>query len=167
MAAQRWEQPGYGGNGTQSMQPDGQDPSIGELFKRLSSDTGDLLQQEIALAKAEAREMARNARRAATRMAIAAGLALAGLLALTAFAVIGLGNALGGAYWLSSLIVAAVALGAGALLARRAGEHLSAERMAPRESAESLKEDARWAQREARELKRDIRNPTPATHNRG
>jgi uncharacterized membrane protein YqjE len=166
MAAQRW-QSAYSGNGTETIQPDGHDPSIGELFKRLSSDTGDLLQQEIALAKAEAREIAKNARRAAVRMAMAAGLALTGVLALTAAVIIALGNALGGAYWLSALIVAVLALGTGALLAKRAGDHLSPARIAPRETAESLKEDARWAGREARELKRDIRNPTQTTHNRG
>ena len=81
------------------------DASLGELFKRLTGDTSELIRQEAALAKAEMRDMASELAGDAAKVGVAAGLALVGVLALGAFLVIALGNQMGGAYWLCALIV--------------------------------------------------------------
>jgi hypothetical protein len=130
--------------------------SIGELFKRLGTDTGSLIRQEAALAKAELREVGTTMARDGARIGIAAGLAFVGALALTAFLVVGLGVLLGGAYWLSALIVGAVAFGVGAVLARNAVGDIKRRGLTPRQTIETIKEDKAWAAQQARELKHDL-----------
>jgi hypothetical protein len=74
---------------------DQQPPSIGQLLSEVTSDLSTLVRQEIALAKAEAREQAKTASRAAGSFT---GAAVAGQLALVFLSVAlwwGLGNALG------------------------------------------------------------------------
>ena len=83
------------------------EPSIGELFRRLGTDTGTLIRAEATLAKAEARETAARVARDAAKVGVAAALALVGVIALSAFLIIGLGMLLGGAWWLSALSVGA------------------------------------------------------------
>ncbi len=145
----------------------GSDAPLGELLKRLSSDTTDLLRHEITLAKVEAGEVGANVGRSVKAMATAAGVMLAGALALTAFAVIALGNALGGRYWLSALIVGVLAFGAGAFMARRATAGLKENGLKPQATLASLRQNASWAGREAADLKRELRGTTPVNHNRG
>lgn len=96
------------------------DASLGELFRRLTSDTTDLLRQEVELAKAEVRETGERMAHAATAIGIGAGLALAGTLTLVAALVLLLGVALGGGYWLSALLVGVAAVGIGVPMISRA-----------------------------------------------
>jgi hypothetical protein len=136
--------------------PTQSEASIGELFKRLGTDTGALIRQEAALAKAELREAGTTIARDGARIGIAAGLAFVGALALTAFLVVGLGVLLGGAYWLSALIVGVVAFGVGAVMARSAVADIKQRGLTPRQTVETLKEDKAWAAQQARELKHDL-----------
>src|SRR5690348_16547309 len=78
------------------------EPSIGDLFKRITTDMGELVQQEVALAKVEMRQSLATFARDGARVGIGLGLALVGVLALTAFLIAGLGALLGGHYWLSA-----------------------------------------------------------------
>src|SRR3712207_5528749 len=82
----------------------GAEPSLGELFKRLSGDTAELMRHEVALAKVEMREAAATLARDAAKVGVAVGLALAGVLALAAFTIVGLGDLFNN-YWLAALIV--------------------------------------------------------------
>ena len=132
------------------------DASLGELLKRLTSDTADLVRQEAALAKAELRDTGSALAADGAKIGAALGLALAGALALTAFLVIALGNLFGGAYWLSALLVGVVFLGVGALLARNAVNDVKRRGLAPKQTIATLKEDKAWASREARDLKHDL-----------
>lgn len=133
------------------------DPSLGELFRQLSSDTAELVQQEMRLAKAELRETTSRVGRDTSKIGIAAGLALAGVLALTAFLIAGLGALLGDNYWLSALIVGVVLLAIGGALLKSAISDLKHHGLAPTQTIASLRDDAGWAQRQARELGRELR----------
>lgn len=138
-----------------------EDASLGELLKRLTSDTADLVRQEAALAKAELRQTGSALAADGAKVGAAVGLALAGALSLTAFLVIALGNLFGGAYWLSALLVGAAFLGVGALLARNAVQDVRRRSLAPTQTLETLRADKAWASREARELRHDLtQNPT-------
>src|SRR3712207_9168354 len=88
------------------------EPSLGELFKRLTADTGELIRQEMSLAKVEMREAGATLARDATKIGIAVGFALAGVLAIAAFAGVGLGDLFEN-YWLAALIVGVALLAAG------------------------------------------------------
>jgi uncharacterized membrane protein YqjE len=132
------------------------DASLGELFRRLTSDTTDLLRQEVELAKAEVRETGERLARAATAIGIGAGLALAGALTLTAALVLILGLAFGGRYWLSALLVGGAALGIGIPMITRALHAFSASALVPRQTVDTLREDAQWARQEARAFTQEL-----------
>ncbi|HEX5581718.1 MAG TPA: phage holin family protein [Gemmatimonadaceae bacterium] len=130
--------------------------SLGDLFKRLSTDTSELIRQEAALAKAEMREMARGLAGDAMKVGVAAGLALVGVLALSAFVILALGHLLGDAFWLSSLIVGIVALGVGVMLGRSAMNDIRSRGLKPEQTIATLRADKAWAGQQARELKQDL-----------
>ncbi len=167
MARREWQSTAAGGHDGPVVHPNSGEDSLGELLKRLSSDTGDLLRHELTLAKAEAGEIGANMGRSAGRLAVAAVLALTGAFALMAFAILALGNAMAGEHWLAALILGVLALGTGALLARRTTAKLKAEGLRPQQAIASVKEDARWAAHEAASLKRDLTTSNTATPNRG
>jgi len=143
---------------------EGDEPSLGELLKRLSNDTGDLISQEITLAKAELRESANTAVKGASKLAIAGVLGLVGTIALTAFAVLGLADLIGGEYWVWALVVGAIELIVAAVIARGALKGMKQEGLKPDESIESLRESKSWAKEEARDLKRDITGSSNTAH---
>jgi hypothetical protein len=133
-----------------------QDSSLGDLFKRLTSDTGELIRQEASLAKAEIRETGSAFASDAREIGIAAGLALAGALALVAFLVIGLGNLLGDRYWLSALIVGVAALLVGMMMAKSAVHDMKTRGIKPQQTIDTLRDDKAWATQQARELSHDL-----------
>lgn len=140
----------------ESVLRDERDASLGELFRRLTSDTTELLRAEVDLAKAEVRETGARLAADAARIGVAAGVALAGALALTAFFVIGLGVALGGRYWLSSLLVGVIAVGVGYAMIQSALRDIRERSLKPEQTLETLRENAQWAKDEAREVKREL-----------
>ena len=143
-----------GGNGraTPALAPD---QSIGELFRQLTTDSSHLVRQEINLAKTELRETGTRLGQAGAKLGIALGMAIPGVLALTAFLVIGLGDLLNENYWLSALIVGLAFLAIAATLARRAKSALN-EGIGVPETAGTLLEDALWAKEEAQAFKRQF-----------
>jgi len=140
----------------QPMPATGAEPSIGELFKRVTTDTSELVRQEVALAKVEMRQAFATLARDGTTVGIGLGLALVGVLALTAFLIAGLGRLLNDRYWLAALIIGAVFLVVGAVLARNALADIKRRGLTPDQTAESLRQDAAWAKREAAEVKREL-----------
>ena len=137
------------------------DASLGDLFKQLTNDTGELIRQEAALAKTEMREVGSTLARDAAKMGVAAGLGLIGALALATFAIISLGDLLGDSYWLSALIVGLVALGVAVMLGRNAVRDVKERGVKPQQTLATLREDSEWASQQARELKHDLTtNPT-------
>jgi hypothetical protein len=136
------------------------EPPMGDLLKQLAAEGGDLVRGELALAKLEMRDMAREVALDTAKLAGALGLALAGGLVLLAAAVIGLGNMLGGFgrhYALSALIIGGVMLLIGGLLARTGMAGLR-NPPKPDETVRSVQETKEWAGREARQFKEEIRS---------
>jgi len=131
------------------------EPSLGELFRRLSSDTNELVRQEIHLARLEIAQTGSMLARDGAKIGAAVLLANAGLLALTAFLIVGLGDLLDN-YWLAALVVSAPLLLIGGLMARSAVNDVRQRGLAPQHTMGTLREDAAWAKREAREFKREL-----------
>lgn len=133
------------------------EPPIRDLLKQLAAQSTDLVRGEVALAKLELRDMARDMALASAKVAGALVLVLAGALALLAAAIIGLGNLLNGQYALSALIISIIALVIGGILARAGIAGLKNPSM-PDQTVASLKQDRVWAGREAREFRDEIRS---------
>jgi uncharacterized membrane protein YqjE len=131
------------------------EPSLGELFKSLSSDTSELIRHEMDLAKVEMREAGATLARDAAKIGIAVGLALAGVLALGAFAIVGLGDLFNN-YWVAALIVGVLFLAIGGYLAKNAINDVKERGLKPQKTVETLREDASWVKQEGRELKREL-----------
>lgn len=130
-------------------------PEIGTLFKQLAEESATLIKQEMSLARAEMREGLQAVTRGATMLAIGGGLLLIGLLALTAFLIVALGDALDN-YWLGALIVGALYALVGGVLLMRGKSGLSGAELKPEQTIRSLQEDKRWAKEEAQQVKRDL-----------
>ena len=145
--------------------PGTRDASLGELFKQLSGDTSELIRKEAELAKVEMREMGSALATDAAKIGAAAGLAMIGAFALTAFLILLLGNLFGGAFWLSALLVGLVALGIGAVMGRNAVNDVKERGLKPTQTLATLREDKTWASQQARELKHDLTTDptTPST----
>jgi uncharacterized membrane protein len=95
-----------------------EDRSLKDLVSDLGQNTGLLVRQEIALAKAEIRNKVAGIAKTAVTFGVAGLLAYAGVLALLATVVLGI-VALGVAAWLATLIVSVVILAAAYVLVQR------------------------------------------------
>ena len=122
----------------------GEERSLGELFGDLARDTGTLVRQEMELAKTEMTQKASRAARDVGVLAAGGLVAYAGFLGILAAIVLGL-VAAGLDAWLAALLVGAVVAAVGALLVQRGLSALKREELAPRQTVETLKEDAQWA----------------------
>lgn len=146
--------PGDGG------EPDRGAAGLVTLLRDLAEDTRTLVQQEIALAKAEATHAAK--RLVVDSAWIGAGaavLAVGGLCLVLALA-LGLG-ALLDSYWLGTLITGGILFLIGALMAWKGVRDLKSGGFAPTGTVESLKEDRDWAQREVDDFKKGIQKEQP------
>ncbi len=133
----------------------GTEPSLGDLFKRLSNDAVELFRQEADLAKVELRETGTTLARDAAKLSIAFAMGLAGVLSLAAFLVIALGDALDN-YWLGALLVAVAFLGVSGVLVKNALDDIRKRGLKPKETISTLRKDADWVKSEAKELKREL-----------
>lgn len=119
---------------------------VGELLKQLANETTTLVRQELDLAKAEMREKGRIAAPAVGMFGAATAMALLAAGVLTAFLVLALDGVMPN--WLAALVVALVYGAAAALLYLRGKKRVDAVGSpAPRQTIETLKEDAQWVKR--------------------
>jgi len=130
--------------------------SLGELFRDLTTETSDLVSKEIALVKAEARQTGATLARDGAKIGIASGLAFAGVLALTAFLIAGLGDLLGGKYWLSALIIGVIFLAIGMGLVKSATGDMKRRGQSIKHTTDTIKDTGTWAKEEARQVKQEI-----------
>lgn len=144
---------GYRSNGRYEVETE---EPVSVLLKRIGQDASTLVRQEIALAKLEVRESVKGLAKDAGKLGTAAGLGLFGGFALLAFVIIGLGDLINN-YWLSALIVAVLLLGAAAVMAKGALDHMKKNSLKPEETVQTLIEDQRWAKREAQEFKQSMK----------
>jgi hypothetical protein len=127
--------------------------SSGELVKDLSQQTSELVRQELALAKAEMTEKAKAAGVGIGLFGSAGLVAVLGLAALTAAAILGLAIVLDA--WLAALIVGVVYLlvaGVQALIGRSQVQRATPP--APEQTVESVKEDVEWAKTRAKSARK-------------
>jgi uncharacterized membrane protein YqjE len=130
-------------------------PPLGDLVKQLAQDSGTLVRQEIALAKAELRQNVKSLVRDVAMIAVGAVIAAVGGLVLVAFLVILLGSVLNN-YWLGALIVGALFVIVGGALAMANLKKLQKEEVAPTRTLDTLKEDKQWLQTEIQQARRDL-----------
>jgi uncharacterized membrane protein YqjE len=123
-----------------------QDRSIGELFSELASETGLLIRQEVALAKVELTQKATRVGRNVGYLVLGGAVAYAALLALLASIVILLANVM--SWWVAALVVAVLVGIVAAVLISKALAALKNTDVAPRQTVETLKEDAQWAKQQ-------------------
>lgn len=126
---------------------DGDQPGIGELIGEITGDLSRLFRQEVELAKAEVREEAKKAGKAGGMLG---GAAMAGYLAivLLSFALVFALGAVMPLGW-AAVIVAVIWAAIGVVLYTAGRKQLKSVDPVPRQTAETLKEDAQW-----------LRNPT-------
>jgi uncharacterized membrane protein YqjE len=129
--------------------------SIGDLVSRLTGDTLLLMRQEVSLARAEVRESGNRLKQMTKKIAVATALVLPGVMALTAFLVIALGNAIN-SYLTSALIVGVVLCVAGWIVARQGLARVAHGGVGMTRTAASLAEDARWGKEELRAFRREF-----------
>lgn len=144
--------PGRTGDGST---PGGSEPALGDLIRALAQDSATLVRQEVALAKAELQDNVKSVARDVAMVAVGGVLALIGVLVLIAFLVIAVGDAVD-EYWLGALIVGAVFLLIGGLLAKSNLNKLKHESVAPTRTLETIKEDKQWLQSEIKQARRDL-----------
>lgn len=142
-------------NGAPELRRDINDFSIGELLRQMSDDASHLVQQEMALARGEVREALADVRRAAVGFALAALVALPGLMALTAFLVVVLAGATG-SWAMATLVVGVALLGIAGLMVQRGRRALASRNVTLPETRESLATDAEWGKRELRAFKEEL-----------
>ena len=117
---------------------------IGELLKRLSQETSQLVRQEFELAQAELAEKGKKAGLGAGMFGAAGVTGLLSLGALTACLVLALNHAV--ADWLAALIVALVWGAVAGVLALRGRDKVQeAAPPVPEQTVETIKEDVQWA----------------------
>jgi uncharacterized membrane protein YqjE len=123
-----------------------QDRSIGELFSELASETGLLIRQEVALAKVELTQKANRVGRNVGYLVLGGAVAYAALLALLAAIIILLANVM--PWWVAALVVAVLVGIIAAVVISKALAALKNTEVAPRQTVETLKEDAQWAKQQ-------------------
>jgi len=121
-----------------------QERSIGELFGDLTRDMSTLIRQEMRLATTEMTQKAAHAGKSVGVLLGGALIAYAGFFALLWAIVYGL-TSLGLPIWASFLIVAIIALAVGGVMAWRGYDTLRKTDFVPRQTVETIKEDAQWA----------------------
>ncbi|MFJ1812309.1 MULTISPECIES: phage holin family protein [unclassified Streptomyces] len=119
------------------------DSSVGELLSVVTSDVQTLFRQEVELAKAEVRQEATKAGKAAGMYGGAGFAGYMVLLFLSLAAVLGLANVID-AGW-AALVVAVVWAAIAAVLYQRGSTRMRTVAPKPEQTLETMKENAQWA----------------------
>jgi len=120
--------------------------SLGDLFSELAGETGTLVRQEVALAQAEMMHKATKAGKNVGFLVIGGAVGYAAALAMTAGIILLIAQVIPA--WASALLVG-VAIGAVAyFMISSALEKLRKTDPVPRNTIETLKEDAQWLKKE-------------------
>jgi membrane protein len=129
------------------------DRSTSELMRDLSQQTGDLVRKEMELAKAELTEKGKAAGIAGGMFGGAGVIALYGVGALTAAAILGLAIVLDA--WLAALLVGVAYLAVAGILALTGKKKVEqASPPVPEQAIESSKEDVEWTKQRAQAARR-------------
>jgi hypothetical protein len=116
--------------------------SLSDLFGKLANETSNLVRQEVALAKVEVAQSAREVGKNVANLIIGGAIGYASLLAIIAALIMLLGRVM--PEWGAALLVGVLIGGVAWLLIGRALAALQQTEMTPRKTVETLKEDAAW-----------------------
>src|SRR5687768_17089935 len=122
------------------------DRSLGELFGELTRELTTLVRQEMKLATTEMSQKASTVGKNVAYLAVGGLVAYAGLLAIVAAAILALGNFI--PLWLSALLAGLVVALIGYVLVQQGMTALKQADLTPRQTVETLKEDAEWAKQQ-------------------
>jgi hypothetical protein len=128
------------------------DRSLGTLVADLTRESTTLVQQEVALARAEVSEKVSQVGTALASLIIGGLVLFAGLLKLLDAAIYGIGEMfppdLGP--WLAALIVGAIVAIIGMVMLQKGRRNLKPEHLAPQRTVDSLKRDKKFAKEQVR-----------------
>ena len=125
---------------------------LGNLIGDLAQEATSLMRKEVELVKLEMSEKIDKTTAAASSIAVGGGVLYAGFLVFLIFAVAGLDTILDRWYptqWLAPLIVSMVVLVIGYALLKSGQKKLQKDALVPRRTLRSLRQDARFMQRES------------------
>jgi len=115
---------------------------LGDLFSDLATEMSNLVRQEVALAKVEVGQKAKYVGRNVGYLVVGGAVAYAALLAIIAGIIMLLDKVMPN--WGASLLVGVLVAGIGWLLIGKALSALQQADVTPRQTVETLKEDATW-----------------------
>ena len=119
---------------------------LGDLFGDLASDMSNLVRQEVALAKVEMTQKAKYIGKNVGYLVVGGAVGYAALLAVIAAVIMLLDRVMPA--WGAALLVGILVAGIGWLLIGKALTALQETEMTPRETVETLKEDAAWVKQQ-------------------
>jgi hypothetical protein len=123
-----------------------EDRSLGDLFAELAGETGTLVRQEVALAQTEIVHKATKAGKNVGYLVVGGAVAYAGALAVIAGVIILLSNVIPA--WLSAVLIGVAVSGAAYFMITSALAELKKTDPMPRNTIETIKEDAKWLKKE-------------------
>ena len=115
---------------------------LGDLFGDLASEMSNLVRQEVALAKVEMTQKAKSIGKNVGYLVVGGAIGYAALLAVIAAVIIALDQVMPA--WGAALLVGVLVAGISWLLIGKAMTALQETDITPRETVETLKEDAAW-----------------------
>jgi hypothetical protein len=123
------------------------DRSFGTLFSDLTRESTTLVQQEIALARAEMSEKVSQVGNGLVSLIIGGFVLFAGLLKLLDAAIYGIGELFPPdlSPWLAALIVGAIVTIIGIVMFQKGRSNLKSQHLAPQRTVESLRRDTEFA----------------------
>ena len=130
----------------QRMSENRSEKPLGELFSDLASEMSNLVRQEVELAKVEVGQKAKYVGRNIGYLVVGGAIAYAALLAVIAAIILLLDKVMPS--WGAALLVGVVVAGIGWLLIGKAVSALQQTDVTPRETVETLKEDAAWVKQQ-------------------
>ena len=125
--------------------PTDPDAGIPDLIRQLGDDSKRLVADELRLAKLEMKESVQRAGRGAVQLAVAFGVGIVMLVALTLFFVTLIGRIAAGHMWVGALVTGLLELAAAAVLLRRGMGVLKQPSYSFEETRAALKDTAHWA----------------------
>ena len=123
-----------------------EEQSLRDLFTELATETGTLVRQEVALAQAEITDKATKAGKDIGYLAIGGAVGYAAMLALVAAVIMLLAQFIPA--WAAALLVGVVIGAAAYFMITSALAELKKTDPLPRETIETIKEDAKWLKKE-------------------
>ena len=115
---------------------------LGDLFSDLASDMSNLVRQEVALARVEMAQKAKRVGKNVGYLVVGGAVGYAALLAVLAAVIMLLDRVMPA--WGAALLVGVLVAGISGLLIGKAMTALQDTELTPRETVETLKEDAAW-----------------------